>query len=274
MRSAGPFTARPPISGLIATQGALRRSSAPRISGDREDRPDRDVRIARRDQDHVRRVDRLDDARARARPSARPCSAPRRPRRGGHGRRTRSGTGTSRQASRGTFARDRRSRAGAAPPARARVRSARSPRVSGIAVAQELRAHEMQADVAVAELEPGLAAELRDRSERLPGLVGPAPAALLVGEARSACRGCCPDRARRAGPSTSMSSATLPTMETLPGSTTPTRPRRNRAPPTPPERTATFTLRSRVEARRAHAGCARRAERRAARDRRARPRHR
>src|SRR5581483_4954383 len=42
-------------------------------------------------------------------------------------------------------------------------------------------------------------------------------------------------------PSSSMSSATLPTMQTLPGSTTARSPRRNRAPPTPPERTATFT---------------------------------
>ena len=51
------------------------------------------------------------------------------------------------------------------------------------ALAQELGAHEMQADVAVAEPEPRLAAELRDGVERLPRLARAAPAALLVGEA-------------------------------------------------------------------------------------------
>ena len=51
-------------------------------------------------------------------------------------------------------------------------------------MAQQLGAHEVQADVAVAEPEPGLAAELRDRLERLPRLAGAAPAALLVGEPR------------------------------------------------------------------------------------------
>ncbi len=42
----------------------------------------------------------------------------------------------------------------------------------------------MQADVAVAEAEPRLAAELAGRGERVPGLVGAPPAALLVGHAR------------------------------------------------------------------------------------------
>ena len=47
-----------------------------------------------------------------------------------------------------------------------------------------------------------------------------------------------------------MSSPTLPTIETSAGSTTATSPRRNRAPPTPPERTATFTRRVPDAARR------------------------
>src|SRR5262249_59438308 len=42
---------------------------------------------------------------------------------------------------------------------------------------------EVEADVAVAELEPRLAAELRHRVERLPRLAGSAPPALLVREA-------------------------------------------------------------------------------------------
>ena len=42
----------------------------------------------------------------------------------------------------------------------------------------------MEAEVAVAEPEPRLAAELAGRLERVPGLVGAAPAALLVGDAR------------------------------------------------------------------------------------------
>src|SRR5881396_2472209 len=42
-------------------------------------------------------------------------------------------------------------------------------------------------------------------------------------------------------PRTSTSSPTFPTIDTSSGSTTPISPRRKRAPPTPPERTATFT---------------------------------
>jgi len=42
----------------------------------------------------------------------------------------------------------------------------------------------VQADVAVAEPEPRLAAQFRNGVERLPRLAGAAPAALLVGEAR------------------------------------------------------------------------------------------
>ena len=53
----------------------------------------------------------------------------------------------------------------------------------GDALAQQLCAHEVQADVAVAELEPRLPAKRGHGVERVPALVGAAPAALLVGEA-------------------------------------------------------------------------------------------
>ena len=52
-----------------------------------------------------------------------------------------------------------------------------------LAGAQRLRANEVEAEIAVAEPEPVLAAEGRDRAERFPRLAGPAPAALLVVEA-------------------------------------------------------------------------------------------
>ena len=45
-------------------------------------------------------------------------------------------------------------------------------------------ADKVEADVSVAELEPGLLAELLRSSERVPGLVCAPPAALLVGESR------------------------------------------------------------------------------------------
>ena len=49
-----------------------------------------------------------------------------------------------------------------------------------LAAAQRLRADEVQPEVAVAEPEPRLAAELADGLERVPGLVGAAPALRLV----------------------------------------------------------------------------------------------
>ena len=51
------------------------------------------------------------------------------------------------------------------------------------ACAQQLGPHEVEADVAVAEPEPRLAAERRHGVEHLPALTGAAPAALVVGEA-------------------------------------------------------------------------------------------
>ena len=62
IRSAGPFTARPPTSGLTATHGhaPLRERRPDRL--DREDRPDRDVRVARGDHDQLGGVERVEDA--------------------------------------------------------------------------------------------------------------------------------------------------------------------------------------------------------------------
>ena len=93
MRSAGPLTARPPISGLTATHGTRPLRERSRVSAcDRENRRDRDVRIARRDERAARR---------RRSPRARPAPAPHcrrlrsarhRPRRGDRARRTTPGT--------------------------------------------------------------------------------------------------------------------------------------------------------------------------------------
>ena len=55
-----------------------------------------------------------------------------------------------------------------------------------LAVAERLRAHEMEADVEVAEHEPALAAPGAGRLERLPRLAGPPPAALGVVQAGEA----------------------------------------------------------------------------------------
>ena len=76
IRSAGPLTARPPISGLTATAGTRRAASASRIAVDREDRADRDVRVARRDEQQfrLRRAPRGPRARAAASPSKRTAS--------------------------------------------------------------------------------------------------------------------------------------------------------------------------------------------------------
>src|SRR5204863_1845672 len=51
-----------------------------------------------------------------------------------------------------------------------------------LAATQRLRADEVQAEIAVAEREPRLAAELLDRPERVPRLVRAGPAPALVGE--------------------------------------------------------------------------------------------
>ena len=61
IRSSGPFTARPPISGLTATERTARAASASRIARHRKDGVDGDVRVAGRDDDRIRTRERLDD---------------------------------------------------------------------------------------------------------------------------------------------------------------------------------------------------------------------
>ena len=61
------------------------------------------------------------------------------------------------------------------------------------------RALDMRGEVAVAELEPGLAAERRERRHERPGLVAPAPAALAYRRARRARTSACRCRARSTG---------------------------------------------------------------------------
>ena len=210
MRSAGPLTARPPISGLTATHGTRRALERGADLLDREDRPDRDVRVARRDHDQVGRVERLEHAGRGARLGARPRSGRRRPRRGARARRTTPGTGTSRPASRRTCAGGRRSPAAARTRARARARAARSPSESGAparSACVRTRCRPMSRSPSRNHASPPSVAAGR---ERVPGLVGAAPAALLVGDARERVEDRCRGRARRAGPSTSTSSPTLP----------------------------------------------------------------
>src|SRR5439155_26956479 len=59
----------------------------------------------------------------------------------------------------------------------------RGDRGEGLAGPQGLRPNEVEADVAVTELEPGLAAGPPGLLERMPGLAATSPAALLVGDA-------------------------------------------------------------------------------------------
>ena len=67
IRSAGPFTARPPMSGLTATQGHVPPRERVANLAHREDRGERDVRVARREQDQIRARDRVEHARRRPR---------------------------------------------------------------------------------------------------------------------------------------------------------------------------------------------------------------
>ena len=75
----------------------------------------------------------------------------------------------------------RRQQSAASRPSRAASRAVTAE--SGSPRAEGLRAHEVEAEVAVAEPEPRLAAERRGALERVPRLVRTAPAALLVGQA-------------------------------------------------------------------------------------------
>src|SRR5262245_41206909 len=63
-----------------------------------------------------------------------------------------------------------------------RTRRAGRERREPLALAQRACAQEVKPEVAVAEPEPVLAAELRDGRERVPRLVRSSPAAFLVGD--------------------------------------------------------------------------------------------
>ena len=154
---------------------ARRERSSDRLDG--EDRPDRHVRVARRDEQQLRLLERVEDA--------------------GCGRRFAfEADGVDLVA---VTARDEplleRELAGrcldpGAQPVIGRGQDVRlDPQRSGqpfgdarerLSRTQRLRADEVEPQVEVAELEPGLAAEPADRLERAPGLLRAPPAALLV----------------------------------------------------------------------------------------------
>ena len=126
---------------------------------------------------------------------------------------------------------------------RTRRRPGRSPSRAARPARSALRAHEVEADVAVAELEPGLVvAELLRRLERVPGLAAPAPAALLVVHVGERVEQAVEVRrdvqAEHLGVVADVADhghlARRPTRST--------RPRTKRAPPTPPERTHTSAI--------------------------------
>ena len=181
MRSAGPLTARPPIRGLTATAGtrARRERLADRSHG--EDRADRDVGVARREEDQVGIGDRLEDAGrrcgrvfafeadgvdlvavaardepllerklARRRPDPRPQPVVR--------RRQQMQLDSERLSESHSDARER------------------------LAGAERLGADEVEAQVEIAEPEPRLPAERAHGLEHAPRLVRAAPAAALVVE--------------------------------------------------------------------------------------------
>src|SRR5439155_5876368 len=147
-----------------------------------EDRPDADVRVARRDHDQARALERLEDARRGRRRVgplemhalgllavlARDEPLLERERTVG-GRDPRAET---------VVGRRHQMKAETQPLCEPR----RDPRQRH-AAAKRLRPHEMKAEVAVAEPEPLLAPEALRLLERVPRLVRPAPAPLLVTEA-------------------------------------------------------------------------------------------
>ena len=119
-----------------------------------------------------------------------------------------------------------------------RLRDPGGERRERLAGRERLRAHEVEADVAVAELEP------RSRRRRAPSPCrarstsrggGPSRAARRSG--RRARRAGCRGRARRAGRATRRRRRRCRSPSPRRAPTTSARPRTKRAPPTPPERT-------------------------------------
>ncbi len=154
-------------------------------AGDGEDRMDGDERVARSDHDRVRGSDRVEDAGRRAallgavvdervdRILVAPGDEPLLEREGALGR----------------------DEQGAEPVVGRRQKPRREAccghQAGGhdrerLALAQRLRAHEVEADVEIAEHEPALATPGAGRLERLPRLAGPSPATLGVVQAGEA----------------------------------------------------------------------------------------
>src|SRR5436190_9212778 len=106
---------------------------------------------------------------------------PRRRDRGGRAPRTTPGTRARRPGCEDGCAAGRPSPAAVSTRARPRVQAARSPPTAAGRFAAP-GADEMEAEVAVPELEPGLATEEPDRLARVPRLVRPPPPALLVAQ--------------------------------------------------------------------------------------------
>ena len=177
MPASGPLTAWAPIIGVTATTRSRRRRDRSAQAVDGEDRVERDERIGGREHDRLRALDGLEHPRRGARPRGAVEAH------GAHG-------------------------VGRAPPdepllegqlaagrddARAQAVVARGQQAGGEAVAprevggdgrqrlaraQALAAHEVQADVAIAEDEPVDAAELGHDRHRLARVAGDAPALL------------------------------------------------------------------------------------------------
>ena len=194
IRSAGPLTARPPTSGLTATHGTRRAASAARISATARIGQMLTYGLLGAITISVGAGERLEHARGgpRRRPrSGRASTSSRWPRATNHSWNGKLPAGVSIQV------RSRSSVAGriaaSIPSARGEPRRHRRERLAG---AQRLRAHEVQAEVAVAEPEPVLAAERRDgrRARARSRPRGPSRAPRRAG--RRARRGCCRGRAR------------------------------------------------------------------------------
>ena len=216
------------------------RTSAARIFADGEDRPDRDVRVARRDQEQVRaaRAPRRRPERAVA--SGAPRSGPRPPRprwpRATNQvlKRKRAGGRVDQGAQRRRRSPERASRVSPAP-----TRAARSPRR---AVAPSRRAcvrtrcRPRSRSPSENQASPPSAATV---SSACHDSSGATPAALLVGQAGERVEHAVEIRARRAVRAPRRRRRRCREVTEDGAGARSTSPRRNRAPPTPPERTAT-----------------------------------
>ena len=246
--ASGPLTARPAIIGEIATTRSRRATSASRTPVDREDRVERDERVRRREHDHVRRrggrrARRAQVARAGPRSGrARTRSTARRP--------TSHCWNSSSPSSVPMRVRSRSSVAGSSRIAEAEppgdVGGDRRQRLAG---AQALAAHEVEADVAVAEDEPvGAPPSSTATVLRRARVARDAPAVDRIDPPRQRVQ-------HRVEIGRHVQAEQLDVVADVSddrhatGSTAATRPRAKRAPPTPPASSVTRTSDARHEAR-------------------------